>query len=154
MHFIFPVVPWTRVPRSEAALAKFAAEELHLVTVFCVIASRHDRQTRVHDKTWAYCQTLINDIMLGKTASIGAVESLLLLSEWLPRQPDTEASKVNAEENRMSWMLVGTAVRLGYMMGLDSKTLLPARPSEDYAASTPADDLFDRERVAWTCEPF
>lgn len=53
-------------------------------------------------------QTLINNIILGKNVGVGAVEALLLLSEYLPRQTDVVASKLNAEENRMSWMLVGT----------------------------------------------
>ncbi|KAM0754657.1 hypothetical protein T439DRAFT_118591 [Meredithblackwellia eburnea MCA 4105] len=149
-HFIFPICPYTRVPRTEEQLAKFASQELHLVTVMVVIASRHDRNPRVHDKSWAYLQTLINEIILGKNAGVGAVEALLLLSEYLPRQKDVVASNLNAEENRMSWMLVGTAVRLGYMLGLDQKTLLPAKSLEESTSGTEAEEMLNRERVAWT----
>lgn len=92
--------------------------------------------------------------------------------EWLPRQPETAAGQINAEENRMSWMLVGTvrlqllqirfarligsllaqAVRLGYMMGLDSKTLTPAQPFDPNAEHPESEEILNRERVAWTCE--
>lgn len=92
------MIPSSRLPRTEAALAKFASEELHLVTVFVLIASRHDKNPQIHETTWAYfqvredlafhlsrgidalIQTLIHDIVLGKCVSVGAVEALLLLS--------------------------------------------------------------------------
>ncbi|KAK4702747.1 hypothetical protein P7C70_g3474, partial [Phenoliferia sp. Uapishka_3] len=151
-HFIFPIIPYQRVPRTEEQLAKFAHEELHLTTVMCVISSRHDKNPRVHDKSWAYLQTLINDIILGKNVGVGAVEALLLLSEYLPRQQDVAASKLNAEENRMSWMLVGTAVRLGYMLGLDQKTMMPAKPLSETTSGEDSTEVNNRERVAWTCE--
>ncbi|KAL8286374.1 hypothetical protein RQP46_004391 [Phenoliferia psychrophenolica] len=146
-HFIFPVVPEYRVPRTEEQLAKFASEELHLMTVFIVIASRHDKNPKVHDKSWAYLQTLINEIILGKSVGVGAVEALLLLSEYLPRRQDVAASKVNTEETNMAWML---AVRLGYMLSLDQKTLLPAKSLAESTDGTAEENLLNRERVAWT----
>jgi hypothetical protein len=39
------------------------------------------------------------------------------------------------------------------MMGLDSKTLTPAQPFNPYAEHTESEDILNRERVAWTCEP-
>jgi len=59
-------------------------DELHLTTVFVLIASRLDQgaahQLAIHDKTWVYMRELINDLVFGKVASVGAVEALLLLS--------------------------------------------------------------------------
>lgn len=83
-------------------------------------------------------------------------------SENLPRrsEPATED-----EEHRMSWMLVGMAVRLGYMLGLDQKTLRPITPGgDDFQLNEKGrrecdeedtmseNERLDRERLAWTCE--
>lgn len=107
-------MPYSRIPATEAALIAFCRDEVHLTTVFVLIASRLDsggtRQMEIHDKSWAYMRELINDLVFGKDATVGAVEALLLLSENPPREL---ASDDYADENRMSWMLVGNAVRLG-----------------------------------------
>ncbi|KAI5481636.1 hypothetical protein MNV49_002862 [Pseudohyphozyma bogoriensis] len=150
VHFIFPIFPVQRIPRTLSQLAQFAKDELHLTTTAIVIASRHDKNTTVHEQSWAYLQTLINDIILGKSVAVGAVEALLLLSEYLPRQPDLAPAEVNAEENRMSWMLVGTAVRLGYMLRLDEASLQPAKSLAESTDNSAAQELLNRERVAWT----
>ena len=59
----------------------------------------------------------------------------------------------------MGWMLVGMAVRIGYMLGLDQKTLRPLTPGmEDDENRTGEDgtmsenERLDRDRLAWTCE--
>lgn len=57
----------------------------------------------MHERSWAFLQQLLSQLLLGQGASIGTVEALLLLSEWLPRQPVT--AEINAEENRFAWML-------------------------------------------------
>lgn len=91
-----------------------------------LIASRLDqggkRGYEIHDKSWAYMRELINDLVFGKDATVGAVEALLLLSENPPRQLAGSGSSRDdyAEENRMSWMIVGNAVRLGCESGLYS----------------------------------
>lgn len=96
-----------------------STDELHLTTVFVLIASRLDQGGRrgyeIHDKSWEYMRELINDLVFGKDATVGAVEALLLLSENPPRQLAGSGSSKDdyAEENRMSWMIVGNAVRLG-----------------------------------------
>lgn len=143
IHHIFPIVPHHRIPTTEASLTAFArgksshshldpyiqcqmltcilsySDELHLTTVFVLIASRLDqggkRGFEIHDKSWEYMRELINDLVFGKDATVGAVEALLLLSENPPRQLAGSGSSKDdyAEENRMSWMIVGNAVRLG-----------------------------------------
>lgn len=103
IHFVFPIIPYNRIPKTEQQVAKFAHEELHLTTVIVVIASRNEKDMGIHDKSWAYMQvsqvehhvgngaeltddhlclmkTLISKIMLGECNVVGATEALLLLS--------------------------------------------------------------------------
>lgn len=58
--------------------------ELHLTTVFILIASRLDQGTgnqgRIHEQTWEYMQELIKRLVFGEEVSVGALEALLLLS--------------------------------------------------------------------------
>lgn len=163
LHPIFPLVPHHRIPRTEAQLTAFAkgehgltslkivfmqtksleiAAELHLTTVFILIASRLDQgsgnQGRIHEQTWEYMQELITRLVFGEEVSVGALEALLLLSgasschafytyyadqvllASTENPPRALASAGNhredfAEENRMSWNIVGLAVRLGCM---------------------------------------
>ena len=177
MHAAIPIVPVHKIPDfyDEPSLARFVYEEGPLATSLLTIASRYDKDYDMehHSKIWAYMQTLIADIIMGKQASISGVEALLILSgklalyshapiadstaEYLPKQHVTSAVDLSAEENQMSWMLVGNvglafstsghateprreqAVRLGYFLGLDQKSM---------SANTTG----DRERIAWTCE--
>lgn len=106
VHPIFPLVPHHRIPRTEAQLTAFAKgqsaaalsphlvycipmivsspAELHLTTVFILIASRLDQgagnQARIHEQTWEYMQELITRLVFGEEVSVGALEALLLLS--------------------------------------------------------------------------
>lgn len=79
-HAVFPMVPHHHIPRCLMELARFAAEEAPLLTAIVVIASRQEKMFDVHARSWEYMQTLINELILGKYASVGAVEALLLLS--------------------------------------------------------------------------
>lgn len=79
-HAIFPMVSHYRIPREDAALARFASEEEPLLTAIVVIAARQEKMFDVHTRAWEYMQTLINELILGKSASLAAVEALLLLS--------------------------------------------------------------------------
>ncbi|KAL5480780.1 hypothetical protein ACEPAI_9720 [Sanghuangporus weigelae] len=153
-HAVFPMVPHHHIPRCSTELARFAAEEAPLLTAMVVIASRQEKMFDVHARSWEYMQTLINELILGKYASVGAVEALLLLSENLPRR--TEAATED-DEHRMAWMLVGMAVRIGYMLGLDQKTLRPISPGvedsgdrDNDAGTRSENERLDRDRLAWT----
>ena len=79
-HAVFPMVSHHRIPREDAALARFASEEEPLLTAIVVVTSRHEKMFDVHTRAWEYMQTLINELILGKSASVAAVEALLLLS--------------------------------------------------------------------------
>lgn len=62
------------------ALARFAQEEEALLTAIVVIASWQEKMFDVHARAWTYMQSLINEMILGKSGAVGAVEALLLLS--------------------------------------------------------------------------
>lgn len=42
------------------------------------------------------------------------------------------------------------ALRIGYALGLDSKTLDPAKPFPPGSVPTAEEEIYNRERVAWT----
>ena len=81
----------------------------------------------------------------------------IFLLENLPRRQEAATED---EEHRMGWMLVGMAVRIGYMLGLDQKTLRPLTPGvedDDKAeedGTLSENERLDRDRLAWTCECF
>ncbi|KAF8896935.1 hypothetical protein CPB85DRAFT_1328559 [Mucidula mucida] len=152
MHYFFPMVPNSRIPRSADDIVRFAAEEQDLASVIVVISSRYmnDGEWKgLHERAWAHFKTRLADLISGQAATIGTVEALLLLSEYLPRITSESTADLHDEENRTAWMLVGTAVRLGYMMGLDQKTFIsvPSTPTESVIDS---DNHLNRERLAWT----
>jgi hypothetical protein len=87
-------------------------------------------------------QGWLSDIQsLGAPPTVGLVEGLLLLAENLPRDPrqsdpDLHAigygEQVHGAENRQTWMLIGTAIRSAYGLGLEKvglilRRLTPAR---------------------------
>ncbi|KAG8923873.1 hypothetical protein FRC02_010838 [Tulasnella sp. 418] len=150
IHFLSPMVPHHRIPKTDDLLAKFAVDEPHLLLTFIVIASRYEKTSRIHERSWAYFRTCISDLMLGKPASIGSVEALLLLSEYLPRSADNPNGEDHEEETRMAWMLVGMAVRLGYMLGLDQKTFVIPKPVNVGEPIPEELEVLHRERLAWT----
>lgn len=62
------------------------------------------------------------------------MEALLLLAEYLPRDPGRSehdelhatgcGEEVHGAENRQAWMLVGMAIRSAYGLGLDKVSRL------------------------------
>ncbi|KLO12871.1 hypothetical protein SCHPADRAFT_928922 [Schizopora paradoxa] len=174
VHIIFPMMSYNRIPRTGAELARFAEEDPHLLTAIVVITSRQERMFTIHERSWNHMQNLINELILGKAGSVGAVEALLLLSENLPRRQEPASED---EEHRMSWMLVGMASKLAssskpplrtcsflfsfrrqYMLGLDQKTLRPVTlglggdetPLTNGEDSASEREKLDREQLAWT----
>ena len=139
------MVPSSIIPRTLEALAKFAHDEPYLLAAIVIIASRNDTgdgMREVHNRSWgvmrvsmrpdtADVQGWIADIeCLGAPPTVGLVESLLLLAENLPRDPlpDRATKELHAyrlgeelhgKENRQAWMLIGTAIRAAYGLGLD-----------------------------------
>lgn len=81
-------------------------------------------------------------ILAGANANVEAVEALLLLSQWVSHRPQADVAIGRGEEDRVAWMYIGTALRLGYFLGLD-RTSFKSESNDDPAT-------FNRKRIAWT----
>lgn len=88
-------------------------------------------------------QELIAALVYGGSGSVEAVEALLILAEWVPRRPQSAPSIGKGEEDHQAWMLIGTAVRLGYLLELD-------RTGFRTAVDPPQSSDFNRKRLAWS----
>ncbi|ORX35392.1 hypothetical protein BD324DRAFT_94682 [Kockovaella imperatae] len=134
-HWCLPIVQTRRIPKSDADIAQLSAEEPFLVSALVLVASRHHPQLRtIHDKVWPVArQSLADYTLYGLSASIGLVEGILILAEFLPRQtaPSEQSalilgkaakspSLLDGDESRRFWALVGLALRAAYALGLDT----------------------------------
>jgi len=86
-------------------------------------------------------QQLISTILAGADADVEAVEALLLLSQWVSHRPQASIAVGRGEEDRVTWMYIGTALRLGYFLGID-RTSFKSDTREDPA-------IFNRKRLVW-----
>lgn len=125
-HPFFPIL----VINSD--LPTFCSENPVLLTAILVVASA-DRP-EVNTACWDYMKHLIMEIVFQSTATIDAVEALLILSEWCPRPGSDSVGK--GEEERTSWMLIGIALRLAYFLGIDRAAF--------------GKEKSDRRRLLWT----
>ncbi|KAL3459588.1 hypothetical protein BJX64DRAFT_279100 [Aspergillus heterothallicus] len=149
-HPFMPIVPDHVL--SPANIHKTAVEETFLLTAILIISTK-DREelARLHRGIWSYMQEMILSVALGMSATrhVGTVEGLLLLAEWVPHINTDLTSKAvpclaNDNEDNAAWMLVGLAVRQGYLLHLDSYSF---RKEQDKEEMRP---LADRKRLTWT----
>ncbi|KAK9234098.1 hypothetical protein V1525DRAFT_435945 [Lipomyces kononenkoae] len=140
-HHYLPLVPAYKAPLTDELLSDFVVQEPFLLTAMVIIASRYENHV-VHDQCWKYMQQLISELVFAIEPTVGAIESLLLLSENIPRQPNVDIHKLTYHEERMAWNLIGLAIRLSYYLGFDQKTLINLTDTLD--AKT------HRERLVWT----
>ncbi|KAK9321836.1 hypothetical protein V1517DRAFT_325276 [Lipomyces orientalis] len=140
-HYYLPLVPAYKAPLTDELLSDFAMHEPFLLTTIVIIASRYENHV-VHDKCWKHMQQLIRELLFGLEPTVGAIESLLLLSENVPRLANVDTRKLSYYEERMAWNLIGLAIRLSYYLGFDQKTLINL--TEEMDAET------HRERLVWT----
>lgn len=84
-------------------------------------------------------QMLVSRILAGSDANVEAVEALLLLSQWV--SPHSQPSVGCDEADKLAWMYIGNAVRLGYYLRID-RTSFKSESLEDPA-------IFNRKRLAW-----
>lgn len=86
-------------------------------------------------------ESLLAPLIYGGVATVGAVEALLILAEWAPQPPHEISSIGCGKEDHGAWMLVGVAIRLGYLQRLEQTGLQdpPENPSESYS----------RKKIAW-----
>ncbi|KAK5134201.1 hypothetical protein LTR08_006861 [Meristemomyces frigidus] len=142
-HPYFPIVPAATL--DPANLARTARDEKHLLTAILVISSRDlNDEPNLFTACSEYMRSLVSDLAAGGPGNVETVEALLLLAEWTPYTSRSDAGFVGrGEEDREAWMHVGTALRIGYFLGLDR-----------YSFAVRGDDVKDpqwqRKRLVWT----
>ena len=142
-HPYFPLAPKESLDLE--GLGRTAREEPHLLTAMLVIASR---DLTDEPATFIACsehmRSLVSGLAAGGPGNVEAVEALLVLAEWTPYTSRSDAGYVGrGEEDREAWMHVGTALRIGYYLGLDR-----------YSFAVRGDDVKDpqwqRKRLVWS----
>ncbi|KAK3047441.1 hypothetical protein LTR09_011189 [Extremus antarcticus] len=142
-HPYFPLVPAATLDTSN--LARTAREEPHLLTAILVVASRDlIDDPNIFSACAEHMRSLVSALAAGGPGNVETVEALLLLAEWTPYTSRSDAGHVGrGEEDREAWMHVGTALRIGYYLGLDR-----------YSFAVRGDDVKDpqwqRKRLVWT----
>lgn len=142
-HPYFPLVPAATL--DAVNLAKTSVEEPHLLTAVLVVASRDlADEPGISNACSEHMRSLVSALAAGGPGNVEAVEALLLLAEWTPYTSRSDAGHVGrGEEDREAWMHVGTALRIGYFLGLDK-----------YSFAVRGDDVKDpqwqRKRLVWT----
>ncbi|KAL7809325.1 hypothetical protein V8C44DRAFT_334191 [Trichoderma aethiopicum] len=148
-HPYCPIVPAYMLGLS--AIDKIRKSDHFLLTVMLTIASRDSQShSLIHRHCWNYAQRLLLEVLLGHpwTLRSRTVESLLLLSEWLPHIELTHAALKEDKsifiEDRTSWSLVGLAVRQAYLMRLDQGAFPNATMQQE------TKEQADHKRLIWT----
>ncbi|KAK5113417.1 hypothetical protein LTR62_003517 [Meristemomyces frigidus] len=142
-HPFFPIVPAATLDANN--LSRTASQEKHLLTSILVIASRDlTEEPHIFEACSEHMRALVSALAAGGPGNVEAVEALLLLAEWTPYTSSSDAGQVGrGEEDREAWMHVGTALRIGYYLGLDR-----------YSFAVRGDDVKDpqwqRKRLVWT----
>ncbi|KAH0305345.1 hypothetical protein KCU71_g9909, partial [Aureobasidium melanogenum] len=118
-HPYFSIAPPSTLDTNN--LVNTAKDEPHLLTAMLVIASKDlMEEPQIFTACSAYMQSLVSALVAGGPGGVEAVESLLILAEWAPYTSRSRAGNVGrGEEDREAWMHVGTALRIGYYLGLD-----------------------------------
>ncbi|KAL6859426.1 hypothetical protein J3F83DRAFT_768804 [Trichoderma novae-zelandiae] len=148
-HPYCPIVPAYMLGQS--ATDNIRKADFFLLTVVLTIASRDSpAHSPIHRYCWDYAQRLLLEVLLGYpwTLRSRTVESLLLLSEWLPHIEPTHAAlnenKSIFIEDRTSWSLVGLAVRQAYLMRLDQGAFPNATMQQETTEQA------EHKRLIWT----
>ena len=124
-------------------LPKVASDAPHLFAAILTVASAdHLPSSKVHRECLSHVQNLISEIIYGFEGSVQAVEALLILAEWSNWHHGEKIKLGKDRESAAAWMLVGTAVRLGYLLGLD-------RTSFRSDGTEPAPHDLHRHRMVW-----
>lgn len=126
----------------EGSISEWAAKEPHLLTAILTVASKDDPSWfRVYDACSRHIETFLSNFIYAGSNSVGSVEALLILAEWAPQRPQENSSIGCGQEDHGAWMLVGLAVRLGYLQRLEQSALLPDEGKLSAEMS--------RKRVVW-----
>ena len=103
-HPFYPLLATAKLGRS--SIAQFATEEPILLPVICTIATRNDSNLTLHRRLFEYSRQLLTSSMWGLKSTIGAIEGLLLLSEWVG--PSSFPVGERIKEASVTWLLVGS----------------------------------------------
>lgn len=136
-HPFFPIAPQESFDKSR--LPWMSRYEPHLFSAILTIASKDNE--RIHQICYDHMQYLVSMILAGADADIEAVEALLLLSQWVPHRPQASVAVGRGEEDRVAWMYIGTALRLGYFLGIDRSSFKPDSREDP--------KVFNRKRLTW-----
>ncbi|KAL2073889.1 hypothetical protein VTL71DRAFT_11215 [Oculimacula yallundae] len=136
-HSFFPIVP--RATFDPQRLKWLSRYEPHLFSAILTVASKDEEV--LHQVCYDHMQQMISNISAGADAGVEAVEALLLLSQWVSHRPQVAVTVGRGEEDRVAWMYIGTALRLGYFLEID-RTSFNSDTQEDPAK-------FHRKRLVW-----
>lgn len=139
-HPFFPLAnPLAFDPQS---LPSIASKEAHLLAAILTVASKDEKDWwQLHETCSAHMQQLIAELVYSGRGTVEAVEAMLILAEWVPRRAQTTPAVGRGEEDQAAWMYVGTAIRLGYLLGIDRtgfRTEVEGQSAE-----------LNRKRLAW-----
>ncbi|KAG6085801.1 hypothetical protein E4U16_000013 [Claviceps sp. LM84 group G4] len=140
-HPFFPVAH-CKLFESGCSVLEWAEKEPHLLTAILTVASKDDPTWfRVYDACSRHIENFLSTLIYAGSTSIGSVEALLILAEWAPQRPQENSAIGCGQEDHGAWMLVGMAIRLGYLQRLEQAALVP----DDGNLS----QVMSRKRVVW-----
>lgn len=143
VHPVMPLIPNERFPRTPEQILAMAAREPHFMAAILVVAAGLLGEYALHRLLWQRVERLFSQVAIrGEIESLELLEALLLLSEFPPNMGYSAGLR---SEDRMCWMTVGTAVRLGYLLGLEQLVMLV----DDVDEKAMVDDK-SRGKVVWS----
>ncbi|KIM94301.1 hypothetical protein OIDMADRAFT_106749 [Oidiodendron maius Zn] len=135
-HPFFPIIP--RENFDHARLPWLSRAEPYLFSAILTVASKDNE--RVHQICYDHMLQLVSMILVGSDANVEAVEALLILSQWVSHDP--QASVGRGAEDKLAWMYIGNALRLGSLLEID-QTSFKNESQEDTV-------IFNRKRLVWS----
>ncbi|OQV04997.1 Fungal specific transcription factor domain-containing protein [Cladophialophora immunda] len=118
-----PLIPYERRPVTSEQILTMATREPHFMAAILVVATGLLGEYTLHHHLWQRAERLFAQVaIMGTNESLEMIEGLLLLSEYPPNMGHSTGLGF---EDRMCWMTVGTAVRLGYLRGLEQLVMQP-----------------------------
>lgn len=117
-HPFFPIVPRSSFQLQN--VQQFSKTEPYLFSAILTVAATDPVVfPNTFDVCYDHMQKLVLSLTNGATTGIDGVEALLLLAEWVSHRSPYSTAGDRGAEDKVVWMYVGTAVRLGYFMDLD-----------------------------------
>lgn len=142
LHPIMPLIPYERIPTTSEQILTMAGQAPHFMAAILVVATGLLGEYTRHHHLWQRVERLFAQLAItGTNESLEMIEGLLLLSEYPPNMGHSTGLRF---EDRMCWMTVGTAVRLGYLLGLEQLVMQPDDVEEKFS------DDRARGKIVWS----